>query len=268
VLFSKGTLNTSLPISKNIPKKDSSTIKSGVYLFGGFKIFNKSGKELTLAFSPKKKELFVLVLLYTFRKQGISSKEMANILWEGHYFESAKNNRSTQVQRLRETLEDNTGIRIEYMNKVWCIEMDEEVHWDFLSYQQLTQAFNNASDKEGALIIDELTQVINEGILLPHMHYEWLDPIKNQISEELILLLTPLFTEQKFNLDNNTLIRLTNVIFSFDSLNELALNYKIHLLQSEGRHVLAKNAYKEYCHAFFQFYNQEYSIKFSEWELS
>ncbi|MGL1887142.1 MAG: hypothetical protein OCD76_11575 [Reichenbachiella sp.] len=269
IFYRKRSKSSSTKIAherKRLRKISADSTGTGVYLFGGFKLTNKSGKELTSLFSPKKKELFVLVLLYTFRKQGISSKEMANILWEGHSDDSAKNNRSTQVKRLREILIEDTGIRIAYKDKLWCIEMDEDVHWDFLRYQELLSDFELVTAEDATVVVEELMLVINQGVLLPHMHYEWLDPIKNHLSEELLEVLRPLFIENKFQLENQVLLRLTNVVFSFDPLNELALKHKIQILQEEGRHTLAMNAYEEYSNAYFHFYDQKYHIPFAEFE--
>ncbi|MEQ6120511.1 LamG-like jellyroll fold domain-containing protein [Reichenbachiella sp. MALMAid0571] len=236
----------------------------GIYLFGGFRLINKNGENLSDLFSPKRKELFVLVLLYTFRKNGINSKQMSEILWEGHSFESAKNNRSTQMKRIREILADNTGLSIDYDNKNWKIKIDDGIRWDFSDYSYFSSELKNSKDIESIeKNVEGLLSVINQGVLLPNMHYEWLDPIKGQLSEEIVEVLTPLIERNGLNLETELKLKIFNSIFSLDPLNEKALNCKIKLLVSEGKHTLAKNAFDHFCSSYSQFYGEKYDKEFS-----
>jgi two-component SAPR family response regulator len=239
--------------------------QAGIYLFGGFKLINKEGKNLTNLFSPKRKELFVLVLLYSFRKNGITSKQMSDILWEGHSFESAKNNRSTQMKRIREILSENTGVSIDYDNKNWKIEIEEGIRWDFSDYSHFKNELSTKSDDKKIMEtnVNGLLNVINQGVLLPNMHFEWLDPFKSQLAEEVIEILTPLMESDKFKLDNELKLKISNSIFSLDPLNERALKFKIKLLIAEGNHTLAKNAFDQFCNAYSNFYGETYSQGFS-----
>ncbi len=236
----------------------------GIYLFGGFRLINKKGENLSDLFSPKRKELFVLVLLYTFRKNGINSKQMSEILWEGHSFESAKNNRSTQMKRIREILADDTGLSIDYDNKNWKIKIDDGIRWDFLDYSYFSNELK-ISTEAGSIEqnVEGLLSVINQGVLLPNMHYEWLDPIKGQLSEEIVGILTPLIENETIDLQTELKLKIFNSIFSLDPLNERALHYKIKLLVAEGKHTLAKNAFDHFCSSYAQFYGEKYDKEFS-----
>ena len=249
--------------SKNLTSKEN--FQAGIYLFGGFKLINKEGKDLTNLFSPKRKELFVLVLLYSFRKNGISSKQMSDILWEGHSFESAKNNRSTQMKRIREILSDNTGVSIDYDNKNWKIEIEDGVIWDFSTYSYFKNEIS-AKGENSELVaanVNGLLNVINQGVLLPNMHFEWLDPFKSQLSEEVVEVLTPLMENDQLKIDNELKLKISNSIFSLDPLNERALKFKIKLLIAEGNHTLAKNAFDQFCNAYSNFYGEPYGQEFS-----
>ncbi len=246
------------------PKVVSNRNEAGIYLFGGFRLINKEGVNLSDQFSPKRKELFVLVLLYTFRKNGINSKQMSEILWEGHSFESAKNNRSTQMKRIREILAKNTGIEIGYDNKNWKITIEDGVRWDYSDYKRYINALKvDFAPEEINQNVAGLLGVINQGVLLPNMQYEWLDPIKGQLSEEIIETLTPLMENAELELSSELKLKITNAIFSLDPLNERALKVKIKLLVSEGNHTLAKNAFDQFCHSYVQFYGERYPAEFS-----
>jgi len=59
-----------------------------------FKVLDKDGDEITSQFTPKLKQLFLIILLYSQRsKNGISTQELTDILWKGHSSQSAKNSR-------------------------------------------------------------------------------------------------------------------------------------------------------------------------------
>lgn len=261
----KGEPTEPAPVHRPVPLAVNDRNAPGIYLFGGFRLINKEGENLSNLFSPKRKELFVLVLLYTFRKNGIESKRMSEILWEGHSFESAKNNRSTQMKRVREILEENSGVSIDYDNKNWKIKIDDGIRWDFSDYTYFRNQLKESRDVQAiATNVNGLLGVINQGVLLPNMQYEWLDPIKGQLSEEIIETLTPLLENTSFGLDTELKLRISNSIFSLDPLNEKALKIKIKLLVSEGNHTLAKNAFDQFSHAYTQFYGEDYKVPFSD----
>jgi len=59
---------------QEIDKTVSESINYNIILFGGFQVFNKEKKDITNKFSPLLKELFLLILLHTFKNEkGISS---------------------------------------------------------------------------------------------------------------------------------------------------------------------------------------------------
>jgi hypothetical protein len=62
-----------------------------IQLFGDFKVLDRFGNDITTQFTPKLKQLFLLILLYSQRsKNGISTKELTDILWEGYSYQNAK----------------------------------------------------------------------------------------------------------------------------------------------------------------------------------
>ena len=112
---------------------------------------------LTAAWNLKQAGLSVLVLeeqeqpggnIKTLTEKGITSKQLTNHLWAGHSAESAKNNRSTQVQRIRETLTLNSGIHISYADKKWILELENDVYCDLASYIYLFEELRQKPSEE------------------------------------------------------------------------------------------------------------------------
>ena len=169
------------------------------------------------------------------------------------------------MKRIREILSENTGVSIDYDNKNWKIEIEGGVGWDFADFSYFKNEISTKGEDKKLINtnVNGLLNVINQGVLLPNMHFEWLDPFKSQLSEEVIEILTPLMENDQLELDNELRLKISNSIFSLDPLNERALKFKIKLLISEGNHTLAKNAFDQFCHAYSNFYGEAYGQDFS-----
>ena len=169
------------------------------------------------------------------------------------------------MKRIREILSENTGVSIDYDNKNWKIEIEEGVGWDFSTYSYFKNEISTKGEDKKIIEanVNGLLNVINQGVLLPNMHFEWLDPFKSQLSEEVVEVLTPLMENDQLKLDNELKLKISNSIFSLDPLNERALKFKIKLLIAEGNHTLAKNAFDQFCNAYANFYGEPYGQEFS-----
>jgi hypothetical protein len=72
-------LDTQNIVNLDIPMRKS---KSSIYLLGGFQVFDKEGVDITSAFTPTLKQLFLIVFLYTIKTgRGISTSKLNEILW-------------------------------------------------------------------------------------------------------------------------------------------------------------------------------------------
>ncbi|HEY4194079.1 MAG TPA: galactose oxidase, partial [Mucilaginibacter sp.] len=73
-----------------------------IYLFGDFEVFDSENVDITKHFTPLIKELFLVILIYTIKwKRGISSDELTELLWFDKSSESARNNRSVNIAKLK-----------------------------------------------------------------------------------------------------------------------------------------------------------------------
>lgn len=236
-----------------------------VELFGGFRIINRNKEDLTTRFSPRRKQFFILVLIETLKKQGISSKQLTNHLWAGYSSESAKNNRSTQVQRMRETLALKSGINIAYADKKWVINLENDVYCDITDYFRLTEEFKQT--QEGQLNFNLLAQIlfiIEKGPLLPNMDDEWLDDFKSNITDEILDNLLPLFSDDEFMQKTDWIIRLSRALLIFDPLNETVLKHHIKTLVKLGKNTQAHEALEHFEKVYRQCYAQDFSKTISD----
>ncbi len=232
-------------------------------LFGSFQLKNRNGAALTNQFSPQRKELFLLILMYTIRKDGIDTNQMTRILWEGYSPESAKNNRSTQMVRLREILSKNTGISLTYTDKLWRIEFEQSASCDLLSYQAFKRELHSDLLSEDQL--SAMLGILGNGVLLPKLEYEWLDRFKGEITNEILEMLTPCFGSPKYIKHKKLMQRLTETVIALDPLNEQALSYRLGSFLEDGKHALARHTFESYQKAYFNFYNEPFSKNFTDY---
>ena len=246
------------------PKSNTSDVPSyHLRLFGNFQLKSRSGENLTNQLSPQRKELFLLILFYTIRKGGIETREMTDILWAGYTAESAKNNRSTQMVRLREILAKDTGISLIYEDKLWKIQFEPSTSCDLRSYQDFKNQLPDSTLTERELTV--LLKMLDTGALLPKLGYEWLDRFKGEISNEILEMSAPCYQSGECVKNKKLMLKLTKAVTALDPLNEQALNYQLNLFFKEGKHALARHTFESYRKTYFSFYNEPFSKRFTDY---
>lgn len=248
-------------IPKEIQKLNHSTIE----IFGGFRFINLNNDDLTPLFSTRRKQIFILVMIATFEENGISSKLLTNKIWPGYSAESAKNNRSTQIQRLRDIFSQNSGISIDFKDKKWIISFQKDVFCDLKQYFILLRHIQKSERGNLNLVqLEQLLSIIEKGAVLPQMEDEWLDEFKSKISDELLDLLVPLYQCKELISNHHLAVRLSNALLIFDPLNETVIRHKVNQLILLGKKTMAHECFENFCKNYRQCYNQAYGSNFTE----
>lgn len=233
---------------------------NSVFLFGGFQVFDKNGTDISYRFSPTLKDLFLLILIYTTEKEkGISSLKIQEFLWPDKSEEKAKNNRGVNIKKLREIIEDIDGIEIDYQNTYWKLQLSNTVFCDYIYVFNQIKKFKNSNTilHEN---ISTLISLLKKGGFLMNTSSEWLDNIRGKVSHRIVEFLenqANIFCESK---DFSNTIELSNIIFAFDQINEVALKNKVKSLFAQGHHSLSLNTYNNFCKLYNELYNEEYAI--------
>ena len=258
---------------KKVPRQESTQMVAGVpvdsgdayhiRLFDGFQLKNQAGENLSNQLSPQRKALFLLILIHTIRKGGIETREMTDTLWAGYSTESAKNNRSTQMVRLREILAKDTGITLIYEDKQWKMQWRPATTCDLADYQTFkNQLPENRLDH---LQLARLLKILGSGKMLPQFESEWLDSFKGEINNEILEMLTPCFYCGQCLQNQPLMLQLIKTVTALDPLNEQALGYQLKLFLQQGKHALAKHTFESYRKTYFNFYNEPFSKSFTEY---
>ena len=234
---------------------------SAFLLFGQFQVFDREGTDVTELFTPLIKELFLLIVIYTFRNgRGITSEELNEILWRDKLLKDAKNNRSVNMAKLKKILERVGNCGFIKRSGFWHFEIVENsVFCDYLNYVNLRNSYPEMDKR----LIEELLKITDKGSFLLQTEHNWLDDIKAEISNSII---TACLGFLKHNhTDNPELtIHIANCIFYFDQLNEDALEYKCKSLIQLKRHALANNTYSKYIKDYKAIYGEKFEKSFNQ----
>ncbi|WP_316813866.1 galactose oxidase [Pedobacter heparinus] len=236
--------------------------KSSIFLFGDMQVFDKEGQEITRQFTPLIKELFLVILLYTVRwERGISSEKLKELLWFDKSEESARNNRSVNIAKLKSILERLDHCMVSKETGYWKINCDFDAV--FIDYQQY-YAIIKDKKKLNKDKISELAKIIKRGSFLPNTSYEWMDQFKAEISNEIIDTYLHFAHSISIADDPELLIELANYIFYFDSINEEAMVIKCKALAHLGKHSQSKNTYENFCKEYKLLYGDDFEKSFND----
>lgn len=237
-----------------VPEKPAA-YKSCIFLFGNLQLYDDDGNEITKQFSPLVKELFLVVLLYSIRWEGISSEKLKELLWFDKPSESARNNRSVNIAKLKAILEKMRHCQVSKETGYWKIKIDEEkLDVDYMHYLRLI-GNRKLLSKQSIVALAEITK---RGNFLANVEYEWLDSFKSEISNEIVDAYLRYAASVKIADDAEFLVKLANYVFYFDPVNEEAMILKCKALAHLGKHSLAKSTFENFAREYNRIYGEDF----------
>jgi len=240
------------------PKNDYQLI-----FFGGFQAKSKdSNKDVTGEFTPLLKELFLLIWLHTFKNdKGISTEKITEILWFDKSEKSARNNRAVNLAKLRGLLTKLGDIKLSKSTGYWkAVFENGTIKSDYTEFLALYDAKEKLTKEE----VYHLLSIVDKGLFLRNVQYDWLDQFKASISDKVIDVLLYFTSRKDLKNDTNFIIHLADSIFIFDVTNEDAMKLKCNAQYSMGKHSHAKATYDKFSAEFLEMYGDEYDFSFVE----
>lgn len=255
----------SLDNTINSLTSDNKFLRNSVKLFGGFHLYDAIGKDIIQEFSPKLKETFLLILLRSFnhyQPRGIASEELSAIIWPDYSPDSIKSNRGVTINKIRKILSSVDGISLEFQDKLWLISLSNGFTCDYLEFLKIKSLYNNSDEKP--IVFQSLTDVLLGGEFLKGISYKWLDSLKFAINSEVIAFLKELFLYEEIKNDQDKIVRLCDIILSFDSVDIDATKKKIKILFDTGKTHIAKNTYSLFISEYQRLYDEKYPFPFED----
>lgn len=239
--------------------------KNSIKLFGGFRIYDRDGKEISQTLSPMLKEIFLLILIRSVNNHhsGITSEELSLIIWPDASPESVKSSRGVAINKLRKILSTVDGVDLEFSDKLWLVKMNNGLCCDYADYLKFYSTHKNRNE----IIKDSISAIMDicsGGEFLKGISYEWLDSIKFSINNEVIAFLKQYCENENTENDDETLLKLCDVILAFDSVDTDAIKVKIKTLTSQGKLHIAKSTYGLFVAEYKRLYDENYPLSFEE----
>lgn len=236
--------------------------KGKILTFGGFQVSDKTGLDITYRFSPTLKELFLLILLNTLDdNKGITSKKIQHYLWPDKPDAKAKNNRGVNIKKLRAILADVGNLSLSFDGSFWRISHGDNVFCDIEYIQKrLSETVNEMNfDTQ-----EKLVAVLSRGNFLVNIESEWLDQLKDNITGKILSNLEERTTLLNVLKDEKRLLKIADLLFTFDQTNERALELKCSILNHQGKHALALEIYNHYTKLYQKLYKEDFKIPFKD----
>ena len=251
-------VETATPIAET---NEDVSVQYSVLLFGQFEVIDKNGVDITRQFTPLVKELFLLIVIYTFKDgKGISSEKLYEMLWGDKSVKDARNNFSVNMVKLKVILDKIGEYQIAKQSGRWKFEiLNNSIKIDYQDFIEF-KTQKSITDKT---YISHLYDIISRGAFLPDTDYDWLDELKSGITSFVVDAVLKYLFVANIQTEAEWIIKLSNSIFHFDQLNEEALGYKCRSLVSLGRHGMAKDAYLKFIKEYKENYGQEFEKSFS-----
>lgn len=255
-----------VPVSgkKLIPAAESSSLQEQISCFGGLQVIGAEGKEVSLKFSPRIKQLFVLIFLHSVAgRKGISSKKITDCLWPGMNVLNAKNSRGTNIQNLKALLAPCGGIKLVFRDKHWLFEFgaDYFIDYDFVE-TKLNELAVHADIGKLEQELPGLLPVLKKGTLFPNMSESWVDPYIDRMSNRIIEFGLNVFGTLSAEKYDSLLLGVAEVISINDPLNETALRKKINILTRQGKLSLAHSVFDAFTKLYQELYQEKYAGDF------
>jgi len=238
-----------------IENKDSEKRKNAVYLLGEFLVCDKNGKDITYLFSPKIKQLFILILLKSRNCNGVNSKKISSLLWPDKDIAKTKNIKGVTFNHLRNIISDLNGIELTFINDTYLFNVSDSFFCDYFSAEDITN--------ENGSVLEHL-DVISRGGLLNDMTDQWLDEYKDRYEEQMIGLLEPELKKQYELNDLKLVMELTRLILSIDPFSDIALKYQLKSLRKLKGIEHSRKAYDHFIHEYQKSFGSEYPTGFDK----
>lgn len=267
----KKKTNHSLPLKIKtndniVTVSGTANLQNSIHLFGGFHIYDNQGRDVISEFSPKLKEILLLILLRSFnhyQHKGISSEELSSIIWPDSSPESVKSSRGVAINKIRKLLSSINGVDLEFSDKLWLIKVNNGARYDYAEFLRFIDSSKNKTNQE-ANTLESIINAAKNGEFLKGISYEWLDPIKFSINNEAIQFIKQYFENEELKIDPEKTIRLCDLVLSFDSVDQDTIKLKIKTLFTQGKIHIAKSTYSLFVAEYKRLYDEQYPITFDE----
>lgn len=195
---------------------DTGTVNS-MYLFGDFSVFDRNGRNISYMFSLRIKQIFCLILRYS-DADGISSKQLSDLIWPDKPKDKVKNSRGVAINHLRKILKELDGIELVYEKGCFRFTLSSDFYCDYLRFMAIV-AENRIEECR-----QEFLYIVGRGKFVGFMDGPLFDGFKQDVECLLEVLVLQLMKEAFEAQDYAETVSLAEAEFNIDPVNETALS--------------------------------------------
>ena len=242
---------------KNSISNASSFRKNAIYLFGDFTVIDSNGADISSRFSPKLKDILVLIIAKTIESDGISSVKLSSRIWPELMWENSKNIRNVTINSLRKALTDVEGFKIVFENERYKVSLEDTCFCDLLAFAKI---FKNPSRDN----IDLMISILNRGPFLKNASTELSDELKAKTENDVITLLETQMPEyyQSGNYARASYMALD--LLAIDPIHEKALAVLIKSYRKLNKNAEAIMAYQEFIKEYQLTFEEKYPVAYRD----
>lgn len=244
-------------------KKEADKKPNAVYLLGEFTVFNKSSKDISYLFSPKIKQLFILILLNSKEGNGVVSKKISTTLWPDKDVVKTKNIKGVTINHLRNIIADIEGVELTFLNDTYSFKLSDNFFCDYFLMIDAIDRIKQHQLTTGQFITN-YSELFSRGGLLQYVTETWLDDIKLDFEESLLEVILPELRKIYETGDHKKALELSRVVLNIDPFNDDALKYKLKSLRRMKGIDYAKRVYDEFTTEYQKSLGSEYAIHFDK----
>jgi len=235
--------------------------KNFIQLFGDFKAVDKDGMDITGQFTPKIKQLFLLILVSSMQnKKGISTKELSDTLWPDLNYQNAKNSRGVTIRKLRLILESMDQVDVLFHIDCWTMRFSGSVYCDYVECLKL---LNESHDHQNDFYAD-FYKVISAGKVFKGESHDWLDAFAGNVGNSIIDILMNFISKLDMERDHELILKLADRILLTDPVNDQALSFKLKALVLQNNMNTARFTYDQFAALYQELYNEPLSMSFHD----
>ncbi|MDO3628190.1 kelch repeat-containing protein [Mucilaginibacter sp. BT774] len=252
-----------LPVPSPLPaeKKETGKKQNAIYLLGEFAVYNKNGRDITYLFSPKIKQLFILILINSRDYTGITSKKISALLWPDKDVAKTKNIKGVTFNHLRSIISDLNGIELTFQNDNYLFKFSEELFCDYFIVSELIKESHWANNDYKIL---EHFDLVSRGTLLSGMPDQWLDDFKKNYDEQLVGMIQPLLIKYYESGDMRLVPDLAKLILDTDPFNDTALKYQLKAIRKQKGIEQARKVYDQFIAEYKRSFGSDYQTSFEK----
>ncbi|GGA83384.1 kelch repeat-containing protein [Puia dinghuensis] len=229
--------------------------RNAVYLLGEFLVFDRKGSDITHLFSPKIKQLFVLILLNSVDGKGIGSRKISARLWPEKDPAKTKNIKGVTFNHLRNIISDIDGIELIFLNDSYSFAFGESFFCDYRLLSTLILG-------EGT-ILNHLP-LMARGPLLEDMPDSLLDDFKSAYEDRLTTILLPELKRAYESQHLKEALEIAKLILGMDPFNEEVLKYQLKCFRRLKGIEYSRRAYDRFSQDYERSLGVAYHVSFDK----